>query len=209
LTVFLSYFSFGIFIFYFGICSTVFFFFARWGVLIFLRFHTIIGQAGVLHAFLIVLLSFFVALLTTFSLSAIATSGSVASTGGPYRMVSRALGPTVGATVGLVYFLGLILLCVLESLGAVEALGMLHIGVEKWGGWGLRGMGVGVVGGLAAVVGGGDRVVAKFGVVFVSVVIGTLATFYSGLAGAPATMHNADLSCVFFFFFARGANSQK
>ena len=50
------------------------------------------------------------------------------SEGGPYFMISRAMGPTIGATVGLLYWLGISLLAVLECLGAVEAfyaLGML------------------------------------------------------------------------------------
>ena len=44
-----------------------------WGVIIFLRFYKIVGYGGLGYALLIVVLSFLVALLTSLSLSAIAT----------------------------------------------------------------------------------------------------------------------------------------
>eukprot|EP00964_Phaeocystis_antarctica_P147738 scaffold114421_cov51-Phaeocystis_antarctica.AAC.1 len=47
-----------------------------WGVIIFLRFYTIAGHAGLGYSLIIITLSFFVALLTGLSLSAIATCGT-------------------------------------------------------------------------------------------------------------------------------------
>ena len=47
------------------------------GVLIFLRFFYIVGNAGVWQTFLIVFISFLCAMLTTMSLSAIATNGPI------------------------------------------------------------------------------------------------------------------------------------
>jgi hypothetical protein len=47
------------------------------GVLIFLRFYYIVGNAGVWQTFLVVILSFLSALLTTMSLCAIATNGPI------------------------------------------------------------------------------------------------------------------------------------
>ena len=44
------------------------------------------------------------------------------SRGGPYHMVSRALGPSIGGAVGVIYFLGIVFLAVLESLGIVEVI---------------------------------------------------------------------------------------
>jgi amino acid transporter len=69
-----------------------------------------------------VFISFAAALLTTISLSAIATSGSGLKNGGPYYMISRSLGPYIGVAIGIVYYLGIMLLGVLEVLGAVETL---------------------------------------------------------------------------------------
>ena len=48
-----------------------------WGVIIFLRFYTIVGYAGLGYTILIVTLSFMVALLTALALSAIATCAGV------------------------------------------------------------------------------------------------------------------------------------
>lgn len=46
-------------------------------MLIFLRFFYIVGSAGVWQTFLIVFISFLCAMLTTMSLSAIATNGKI------------------------------------------------------------------------------------------------------------------------------------
>jgi len=71
-----------------------------WGVLIFLRFHQIIAYAGVSGALLIVVLSTACALFTAVSVGAICNSGGASSQGGPYIMISRALGAPAGAAVG-------------------------------------------------------------------------------------------------------------
>jgi potassium/chloride transporter 4/5/6 len=93
-----------------------------WGVLIFLRFYFVVGQSGIVESLVIVLISFLAAFLTTVSLSAIATSGSGLKNGGPYYMISRSLGPYLGVSIGIVYYLGLMLLGILEVLGAIETL---------------------------------------------------------------------------------------
>jgi len=69
-----------------------------WGVLIFLRFHYIVANAGIGQALAIVVLSFSCAFCTTSSMSATVSSGGLVSKGGPYYMISRALGPCVGAS---------------------------------------------------------------------------------------------------------------
>lgn len=63
-----------------------------WGVLIFLRFYAIVGSAGLGLTFLIVALSFLVALCTSLSLSAIATCGTSHKLQGVYPLLARALG---------------------------------------------------------------------------------------------------------------------
>ena len=93
-----------------------------WGVLIFLRFYYIVGHAGVAMTLVLVFVSFTNACLTTISLSAIASSGGHIGREGPYYMISRSLGPYTGVSVGIVYWLALTLLAVLETLGAVETL---------------------------------------------------------------------------------------
>lgn len=56
------------------------------GATLFLRMSWIAGQAGILYGILIVLLSFIVVMITSISMSAIATNGEV-KTGGIYYMV--------------------------------------------------------------------------------------------------------------------------
>ena len=67
-----------------------------WGVLIFLKFNYVVGIGGIGHALIAVFVSFIAALCTTICVSSIASSGGVASEGGPYYMISRSLGPYIG-----------------------------------------------------------------------------------------------------------------
>ena len=93
-----------------------------WGVIIFLRFYTVAGHAGMGYSLVIITLSFLVALFTALSLSAIATCGTSHGLTGVYAMLARALGKEIATATGLVYFLGIVFLSVLECLGACEAL---------------------------------------------------------------------------------------
>jgi len=96
-----------------------------WGVLIFLKFNYVVGIGGILHALVAVFVSYIAALCTTICVSAIASSGGVASEGGPYYMISRSLGPYIGVSVGITYYIGITFLGAMEVAGAVEAIGLL------------------------------------------------------------------------------------
>jgi len=48
-----------------------------WGVMLFLRMPWILGQAGIFHSIIIILIALVIILITTFSLSAISTNGKV------------------------------------------------------------------------------------------------------------------------------------
>ena len=60
-------------------------------------------------------------LLTTLSISAIATNGTVRG-GGAYYLISRSLGPEFGGSIGLIYFLCTVVGCGMNVLGFVEPL---------------------------------------------------------------------------------------
>lgn len=77
-------------------------------ILMFLRFGFIIGQAGILGIFGLLFISFSIDLLTTLSISAISTNGTVRG-GGAYYMISRSLGPEFGGSIGIVFYIGQIL----------------------------------------------------------------------------------------------------
>eukprot|EP00442_Polarella_glacialis_P058745 CAMPEP_0115056568 /NCGR_PEP_ID=MMETSP0227-20121206/5267_1 /TAXON_ID=89957 /ORGANISM="Polarella glacialis, Strain CCMP 1383" /LENGTH=985 /DNA_ID=CAMNT_0002441259 /DNA_START=191 /DNA_END=3148 /DNA_ORIENTATION=+ len=150
-----------------------------WGVLIFLRFYYIVGQAGIWQTLCAVTLSFAAACCTTSSMCSLASSGGLVSGGGPYFMISRALGPVIGATIGSMKWLAITMLAVLECLGAVEALA-LAVPALVFPGY-KQAIGSGFMALLAFIVWGGINVVTKMGVFFAFVVVFTLFSYYFGL----------------------------
>ncbi|XP_068092571.1 solute carrier family 12 member 7 isoform X2 [Hyperolius riggenbachi] len=91
------------------------------GVILFLRLTWIVGTAGVLECFCIVLMCCSCTMLTAISMSAIATNGVVPA-GGSYYMISRALGPEFGGAVGLCFYLGTSFAGAMYILGTIEIL---------------------------------------------------------------------------------------
>ena len=91
------------------------------GVIMFLRLGWVVGQAGIIQAILIILLAGVVTTLTTMSMAAIATNGTVKG-GGAYFMISRALGPEIGGTIGILFFLGLCVAISMYVIGFCETL---------------------------------------------------------------------------------------
>lgn len=74
------------------------------GVIMFLRFGWVLGNVGLPLTLLIVTISTSITLLTGLSLSATATNMKVGG-GGAYFLISRSLGPEVGAAIGLPLFM--------------------------------------------------------------------------------------------------------
>ncbi|MGD9226615.1 MAG: amino acid permease [Desulfobacterales bacterium] len=74
------------------------------GIILFLRLGYVVGNAGLAHALIILALANGISVLTTFSLSAIATNLKVKG-GGDYYLISRTLGLEFGGAIGVVLFL--------------------------------------------------------------------------------------------------------
>ncbi|KAG4946825.1 hypothetical protein GYH30_042864 [Glycine max] len=89
------------------------------GIIYYIRFSWIVGMAGIGETLLLVSLCGACTFLTSISLSAIATNGAMKG-GGPYYLIGRALGPEVGVSIGLCFFLGNAVAGALYVLGAVE-----------------------------------------------------------------------------------------
>lgn len=87
----------------------------------FLRFGYVVGQSGVIYALIIILASTSITLLTTLSLSAIATNTEVKG-GGAYFLISRSLGVEFGGAIGMVFFLAQAISVAMYVIGFSEAI---------------------------------------------------------------------------------------
>ncbi len=90
------------------------------GVIMFLRFGAVVGQAGIVQALVIVLAAKVITTLTTLSLSAIATNTRVKA-GGAYFLISRSLGVEFGGAIGVVFFLAQAISVAMYVVGFAEA----------------------------------------------------------------------------------------
>lgn len=91
------------------------------GVILFMRSGFVIGHAGVMQALLILAIGKSISILTSFSISAIATNTDVKG-GGAYFLISRTLGPEFGGTIGVALYLAQTLSVPFYILGFTEAL---------------------------------------------------------------------------------------
>ena len=86
----------------------------------FLRFGYVTGQAGLWHALAIVAAAKAITVLTTLSLSAIATNTRVRG-GGAYYLISRSLGVEFGGAIGVLFFLAQAISVAMYAIGFGEA----------------------------------------------------------------------------------------
>jgi amino acid transporter len=91
------------------------------GVIMFLRTGWVVGNAGLRNALLILVIANSITILTSLSLSAIATNIRVGG-GGAYYLVSRSLGLEIGGSVGLPLFLAQAVSVAFYIIGFAESL---------------------------------------------------------------------------------------
>lgn len=91
------------------------------GVIMFMRAGYVIGEAGILQAFFILIIAKAITTLTTLSISAVSTNTPV-SGGGAYFLISRALGPEFGGAIGIALFFAQAISVPFYILGFTEAL---------------------------------------------------------------------------------------
>lgn len=88
-------------------------------ILMFLRFGFILGQGGVVGMLGMLVACYAINLLTTLSISAIATNGTVRG-GGAYYLISRSLGPEFGGSIGIVFYLGFVFNTSMNAVGLID-----------------------------------------------------------------------------------------
>jgi len=100
------------------------------GVIMFLRMGWVVGNAGLLGAIAIVLISHLITIATGLSVSSIATN-RVVGAGGAYNIISRSLGAPVGAAIGIPLFLGQALSVTFYIVGFSESVAYLWPNVDQ------------------------------------------------------------------------------
>ena len=98
------------------------------GIILFLRLGYVVGNAGFGRALIIIALANVISVLTSVSLSAIATNLKVKG-GGDYYLISRTLGVEFGGAIGLVLFLAQSVSIAFYCIGFGEAIGWIFPGI--------------------------------------------------------------------------------
>ena len=90
------------------------------GVIMFLRFPTIVGNAGLWNALLILAVSKMISLTTGLSIASIATNMRMKG-GGPYFLISRSLGLEFGGVIAIFFYIAQAVAVTMYVIGFTEA----------------------------------------------------------------------------------------
>uniref|UniRef100_W5MR14 Solute carrier family 12 member 9 n=1 Tax=Lepisosteus oculatus TaxID=7918 RepID=W5MR14_LEPOC len=94
---------------------------SMFSVVVFLRIGFVVGQAGLYQAIAMFLVAYLIISMTVLSVCAISTNGAL-DAGGAYYMISRAMGPEFGGSIGIMFFFANVCGSALFVLGLVEAI---------------------------------------------------------------------------------------
>ncbi len=99
------------------------------GVILYLRVGWVVGNAGLAGALAIVALAHLISAITGLSVASISTNRTI-GVGGAYFMISRSLGGSAGAAIGIPLFLAQALSIAFYVVGFAESLSTLISGVD-------------------------------------------------------------------------------
>lgn len=157
------------------------------GVILFLRGPWIVGKGGILEAFGVGAVCCTCTFLTTLSLSAIATNGKIAG-GGAYYLISRSLGPALGAGVGLCFYMANSIGAAMYFMGCVEAweIAQPNYQIGEIGDLNnVRFTGYLILVFAVFIIFGGIKYVSRLGTVFLMVVLFVILCMYVGCLMGP------------------------
>ena len=156
------------------------------GIILFRRLGFIVGSAGLGQALLMLGLATLISVLTSVSLSAIATNRKVKG-GGDYYLISRTLGVEFGGALGLILFAAQAVSVAFYCVGFGEGIASLTGGSE----WVTRGSAALAAVGLFGLAYTGADLATRFQYVIMLILFAALASFF---AGAQFTWDPAILS---------------
>ncbi|CAB1349151.1 unnamed protein product, partial [Coregonus sp. 'balchen'] len=99
---------------------------SMFSVVVFLRIGLVVGQCGLYQAIAMFLVAYFIISMTVLSVCAISTNGAL-DAGGAYYMISRALGPEFGGSLGVMFFLANVCSSALYILDGMSPAGSLQV----------------------------------------------------------------------------------
>jgi amino acid transporter len=146
------------------------------GIILFLRLGYVVGTAGLKRALIIIVLANVISVLTSISLSAIATNLKVKG-GGDYYLISRTLGVEYGGALGIVLFLAQAVSIAFYAIGFGEAVTEMG-GLE--GAWTARMVAMAAVAALFVLAWLGADWATRFQYAVMALLFSAVVAFYVG-----------------------------
>lgn len=142
------------------------------GVIFYLRFGWIVGNAGILGTLGIVVLAHIITISTAFSMASITTNMEVKG-GGAYFLISRSLGLEIGGSIGIPLYLSQVISVALYILGFIESVKLIFPDVNTL----LLSIGVTVIIGIISSIGADLAVKMQYGIFcLILLSLGTIIT---------------------------------
>ena len=146
------------------------------GIILFLRLGYVVGAAGLGRALVIILIANTISILTSISLSAIATNLRVRG-GGDYYLISRTLGIGFGGALGIVLFLAQSVSIAFHAIGFGEAVSVLGGLTAAWAPQAIAAAAVAMLFTLAWL---GSDWATRFQYVVMGVLVAAIVAFFVG-----------------------------